>query len=217
MLLSDVFDKVVVIGKDESRLMSARAELGSNKFEVVEGVFIKHENPLSAKVIGNRKAHLKVIKLAKEKGWKNVLTFEDDILIDRPLMNETLPYIKEAVDKLDWSVFYLGGKHRLLPLDTKYKGVVKPTAIIATHAIAYEHYYYDRLIELLDVPDTDLTPVDYCFAGYPGTEDKNFLNTHPSYCAYPRFVYQKDGFSMGAGKFILTSYWKENIRAVHCK
>lgn len=219
MLLSEVFAKVLVITnqKEYHRVMGAKAELIGCDFEFIDGVFIEHPDLLSAKVIGNRQAHLNAIKLAKEKGWQNVLVFEDDLLIDRPLMTEVLPKIKPIVDRCDWAVFYLGGRHRLIPKDIGILGVVKPTSVIGTHAIAYEHYYYDKLIEHLDRPDSDLTPVDYCFAGYPGTEETNFLNTHNCYCAYPRFVYQKDGYSMGADKFILSSYWKENIQAVYCK
>lgn len=217
MLFSDVFDKVVVINlpKDTAKLAHTKAEL-CKPFEIVEGVEIDHPDKVTRQKLGNRKAHIKVLELAKAKGWQNVLVFEDDIIIDQKYKDYVLGRIKPTVDRKDWAVFYLGGKHRTNPIDTVSDCIVLPTAVIGTHAIAYEHYHYDQLIKTLSKPDNDLTPVDYCLSGYP--EDKgNFLKKHNCYCAFPRFVYQQDSFSVGAGKFILSSYWYENLYAGACK
>ena len=60
--------------------------------------------------IGVRKAHLDCVRDAKEKGYKKILIFEDDIIVDKN-SNKLFPKIINEIGD-DWDLLYLGGDYR---------------------------------------------------------------------------------------------------------
>ena len=59
--------------------------------------------------IGCAQSHLKIAKIAKQRGMKNYLVFEDDAqLIDN--FNDVFPIYFSQLPQ-DWNFFYLGGNH----------------------------------------------------------------------------------------------------------
>lgn len=105
--------------------------------------------------VGCATSHLEIIKLAKSRGLKNVLVFEDDF-ISMTDWHETLKSALCDLDNFDWDLFYLGwgfrgGKKRLKRscaehlqfhrLHSRCRGVQQ------THAIAYNSKIFDYLIE----------------------------------------------------------------------
>ena len=53
-------------------------QLHYERFEAI------HDNP---GILGCTKSHLRVLKLAKERGWKYVLILEDDFTVTKTLLN----------------------------------------------------------------------------------------------------------------------------------
>jgi glycosyl transferase family 25 len=59
--------------------------------------------------VGCSLSHLEVVKIAKERGYKNCLIFEDDVVFTRDYKKYIQTYIDE-LKEIEWDVFYLGGE-----------------------------------------------------------------------------------------------------------
>ena len=105
--------------------------------------------------IGNCFSHLEIVKLAKKRGLKNVLVFEDDITA-RDDWKETLNCALSDLDNFDWHLFFLGwtfdyGKKNLIrPVGEcllEHYGHSKSRGVRNAHALAYNSNIFDYLIE----------------------------------------------------------------------
>ena len=96
--------------------------------------------------VGIIKSNLGVVKLAKKKGLKNVLVFEDDVefLVDNP--QEVLAKSLEQVGSLDWRLFYLGANTHQKLIKVKPNLILLKNAF-AVHSMAYSHKAYDDFIK----------------------------------------------------------------------
>jgi len=98
-------------------------------------------------------AHLEIIKIAKEKGLKNVLIFEDDVKF---LNNWQMNGLADAVKHLsDWSLFYLGynfveNNGGITKISNNLVKVEKGSGINSVHAYAIHHSIYDYLLNEFD-------------------------------------------------------------------
>ena len=95
----DQIDAAVVINLD------CRPEKREYTIRTLEGLFPYrfytaqlHSNPKR----GNLESHVAVVRWARDRGLRNVLILEDDIVINRPLAD--VPKFPE-----DWNMLYLGG------------------------------------------------------------------------------------------------------------
>lgn len=98
--------------------------------------------------IGCTLSHRSLVAKAKALGHKNILVFEDDALFHRDI-HELLPLIVKNLDRIDWDLFYLGG-HTWGSVQKVIPGcpfLRRPENITTTHAIAYNHSSYDRILE----------------------------------------------------------------------
>ena len=66
-------------------------------------------SPVSRGDIGCVLSHLKVVKKAKELGYKNYLVLEADVEFADDLQEKFSKYIKQVPE--DWDMLYLGGSH----------------------------------------------------------------------------------------------------------
>jgi hypothetical protein len=211
MTLTDIFQKIFVISKHDKKQI-IKNELKYLDFEFLDAVIPEHlKMPQRAKV-GNRLSHLEAIKKAKALNYKNILVFEEDIVFDKDIEYKSfLCNIKEFIDNEDWCCFYLGGSHRGKSkiIKTDNPNIVKTLGTIATHAIAYNQTYYDKLIDLFSAKDDHPYPIDYFLCG--SSQDKNyFCKENPCFSIYPRFVLQKPGSNI-QGIFYPSEHWKENL------
>jgi GR25 family glycosyltransferase involved in LPS biosynthesis len=147
----DFFDEIYCINLDHR---TDRWEKVQKEFESVGLIpkvqrfsAIKHEDGR----LGVIKSNLAIVKIAKEKGLKNVLVFEDDVhFINDPV--NTLEKAISQIGKLDWWLFYLGANtHQPLEIITKSK----PNLLIlknafAVHAMCYSYHTYDFFIRKYD-------------------------------------------------------------------
>lgn len=93
-------------------------------------------------------SHRSIIAEAKADGLKSVLVFEDDIKV-LPENVGNLPKTLTALAARDWDVFYLGATY-LWELRPQGPFLVNlPNGAYATHAIAYNHSVFDRILKLL--------------------------------------------------------------------
>lgn len=147
----DFFDEIYCINLDHR---SDRWEKVQKEFDSV-GLLPKVQRFSAIKHIDGRlgviKSNLAIVKLAKEKGLKNVLVFEDDV----HFINDTVNNLEKAISQignLDWWLFYLGANtHEPLQLLMKSK----PNLLIlknafAVHAMCYNKNTYDFFIRKYD-------------------------------------------------------------------
>ena len=93
-------------------------------------------------------SHRKIVESASHSGLENVLIFEDDVKI---LENNIADMHRSLSDlgRLDWDVFYLGATYlwALKPVGSHLVNI--SNGAYATHAIAYNHSVFDRVLEIL--------------------------------------------------------------------
>lgn len=147
-----LFDAVYCINLDEQadRWQSMERRFAHLGIDWLVRRFSAIKTPASHH-IGCALSHRQIIAEAKKHGLKHVLVFEDDAIFHR----DTLHFLALAVEELKqqtWELFYLGGyrwgeKFRLAP-GCEYLETVK--LMSCTHAVAYHHTIYDRI--LADLP-----------------------------------------------------------------
>lgn len=127
-----------------------------------------------------------IFKNAKERGFKNILIFEDDITFDINFNK----IFKSAIEQLpeNWEMLYLGGCHKNDPIVFS-RNLHKPNNLVQAHAIGFREILFDRIIERL----CDLTlPVDEHY-------DRMGANR---YIIEPMIARQKAGYSDTALAFL---------------
>jgi len=147
----DYFDEIYCVNLDQR---TDRWEHAKIEFDSV-GVLDKVQRFSAIKEndgrLGIIKSNLAIIKIAKEKGLKNVLVFEDDV----HFINDPVENLEKAINQLgtmDWWLFYLGANtHEKLNFITKSK----PNLLIlknayAAHSLCYNKKTFDFFIRKYD-------------------------------------------------------------------
>jgi len=95
--------------------------------------------------VGIIKSNLEIVKMAKKKGLKNVLVFEDDVkfIVENP--QEVLAASLEQIGNLDWTLFYLGANTHEKLIKIKPNLILLKNAF-AVHSMAYSEKVYDTFI-----------------------------------------------------------------------
>lgn len=199
MAINKYFDNVFLINLNRrpDRLKEATDELNSvgikfNVFNAVDGntfndLTILSEyrgniRKLKPGAIGCLLSHISLIKYAKEKGLKNILIFEDDVVFSKNF-NLFFDTVVNEIPK-DWGMFYLGG-HPIKNQVTKFsKNINKSNQIVTTHSYAINASAYDIILNsneykyAIDTLYTELIHMN--------------INT---YICNPRITYQREGYS----------------------
>lgn len=92
-------------------------------------------------------SHFKAIKEAKDRGWSNVLIFEDDCIFSEDF-NINIQNCLNDLKNIDWNLFYLGGE----PNDycdpiTNNVSKVK-SGIYGTHAYIINSNFFDKVLKI---------------------------------------------------------------------
>lgn len=96
--------------------------------------------------VGCSLSHVEVIKIAKERGLKNCLIFEDDCVFTREYIKNIKKYIEE-LKTIEWDVFYLGGEpnNYCEPVtDNLYE--IKNGGVYCCHAYLVNHTFFDKVL-----------------------------------------------------------------------
>jgi len=113
--------------------------------------------------LGCTLSHQGVVRLAKSRGQKNILIFEDDCIFVENFSTEFPKYIDELRTLDNWGIIYLGGSPEP---DFQYKGLVceqvtpnlwyNPGVVWGTHAYGMNERLFDLFLEVQAFP-TDIT------------------------------------------------------------
>ncbi len=131
--------------------------------------------------LGCTLSHLKVVKLAKERGYKNYLVLEDDVEFSETFNADFESWMKQV--PADWQMLYFGGNHDL-PIIPVTENVYKIVRTFTTHAFAANESVYDAMIGVLGQEDDK---VDICIS--------SLHCKHNCYVFRPHLAFQRAGFS----------------------
>ena len=126
-------------------------------------------------------SHLEIVRKARDRGYANVLIFEDDVVFDAELEARLPGILAELPD--DWDMFFLGGCHREAPIRVT-PNIFRMTRTYATHAYVLNHTVYESFIHQ---NSTYGKPVDM--------NNGDLQQTHACYCAIPHLAWQQEGWS----------------------
>ncbi len=107
--------------------------------------------------VGCALSHRKIVEEARDKGYRNVLVLEDDVMFHE----KTLDYLRQSITELKdkkWNVFYLGGmrwgkKYSKLP---QCNFLDRPQGMTCAHALAYHFSFYEKLLNDLPAAIEDM-------------------------------------------------------------
>lgn len=147
-------------------------------------------------MVGCSLSHLECVKLAKQRGWKSVLIFEDDITI-KPNFNEFYTRVLDQLSKRNWTVFHFGAM--LMNICTQVDdNLLQVGYNWAAHAIAIHERAYDFIIEKYDWSYSETDSSKPWGGHYPfdGFINKNTFDAgFEIYSAYPLLISQTPGHS----------------------
>lgn len=169
--------------------LMARMGWDFQRWPAVDAKHLKHPNGQIMEENARRNAelackmgHLRMIRDAKQNGYKSVLIMEDDaqLIPGRQLI------LDNAIHDLpeDWEMFYLGVNHINKNQEALTSSLSRVRTGFTTHAYAVHSRAYDRIIETLDLRNQ----VDVLYADY----------MHPrghSYCTRENIFTQRAGIS----------------------
>ena len=208
MNLNSYFDKIICINLtkrsdrwEECLLNFNKIGLKVERYEAIDGnpmnwnhVRNKNNNKKDVKfagVAGCMASHINIWKMAKEKGWSNVLIIEDDC----DFLDNLQEIFKERIKQVpeDWGLLYFGGIHETrngeyLPQKIS-EHISKAKRIITTTCYAIKDTCYDLAIKtvLADQPWFH-TAID----GYLGAYIQPKTNT---YSFDPPLAWQRGSYS----------------------
>lgn len=193
-MINNYFDKIFCINLDrrKDRWDETVVELKKwGLFEFVDRVSAVDGNvienniyPVNNGELGLIETHLKLIKEAKDKGYKNILLIEDDIEFTEEIKNIDL-YFGELPEK--WDMLWFGGnhnKHMGNKINLINDKIIKCNNTYSTHCIGINHSVYDLLINLLS---KKLKPVDVYYS--------DIQKSYDCYSFHPSIAIQRPSFS----------------------
>ena len=155
-------------------------------------------------IVGCTKSHLEVLKLAKQRGYPNVLICEDDLE-----WLESKEVIKNELDKLfrndvDFDVCFLAYNNQKTDeeFSPKYDFLLKTLYCTTASCYLVNYHYYDKLIELYEIalPLLDRTMHHWIYAN--DQIWKILQERDKWFCFSKRLAKQRNGFSDNANKVV---------------
>jgi hypothetical protein len=190
MILNEMFDHIYCINLDsrEDRWEECEAEFkkhnvfGVERFSATTAEEIQQLfNPSDIKIkLGEAalvNSHLKILNDAKEKSYKNILIFEDDV--------EFADTIHQSLDSIppNWEIIYFGGNHVWGQPSPINDFVAIANRTLAMHAVGINLSVIEKMI-----PEINMSvPIDVTYA--------NRLYLHNSYVMIPSQAWQRPSWS----------------------
>lgn len=218
-----IFEGAFIINLDRRvdrwSLVSVQLERAGIKDVVERLPAIEHRYGM----VGCSLSHLECVKRAKERGWKSVLIFEDDIVFKENFEAVHPRVIDQLDQRKNWSIFHFGAM--LMNMCTLVdENLIKMGYNWAAHALVIRENAYDHIINNYkwDYSETDSSKPwggHYPFDGFINKEmyDAGF----EIYSAYPVLITQRPdhsdtwGYHRDYKDLIEESYRKQISREVN--
>lgn len=191
------FDHAFLINAKESqgRLHRVSAELSriGVQYELFEAIMPTVGTYKHATRVGCALSHMAVVKIAKDRGYKNVLVLEDDVIF-RDNFIEMWNNLRPTFDTIDYDLFYF--------YDWTGDNAGKPYQIVqgrtyTTHCYALHSQFYDKFLATCEEWCRDLA-VDFIMA-HAMKECKKWITS-------PSLVGQREEMSMIENR-VRTTRW----------
>ncbi len=190
MGLNDIFDKVYCINLKHRTDRWEGCQTQFDKYGIeVERIDAVNGNEVVPDGVGKLmpgevgviRSNYNVIRDAKEKGYKRIIIFEDDVELCDDFNSRFMLHYDNTPE--DWRFLYMGGNHvgGLTPVNNKISRIRHTYAI---HAICVHEELYDHILSMLG---EEKVQVDVTYA--------QLQKTFPSYVFRPHLAWQKDGHS----------------------
>ena len=152
-------------------------------------------------IVGCGKSHLAVFKLAKERGYKNVLILEDDFIFleSKEVVEENIKRLFS--EKPDFDVCFLAYNLQRGNIVPELPFLIKADETHSASAYILNQHYYDKLIELYEwaMPKLEETMQHWIYAN--DQIWKRFQEADQWYCFTTRLGKQADGFSDNSNQY----------------
>ena len=153
-------------------------------------------------IVGCTQSHRAAYQLAKDRGYKNVLIFEDDFqfLVPPEVFEKEVVNIFES--GLEFDVCMLAYNLKSFQECGKDSGVLRVHEAQTASAYIVNGHYYDTLIELYDcvLPLLEQTREHWKYANDQAWKPLQGMNRW--YCTKTRIGKQRDGFSDNAQEYV---------------
>ena len=155
-------------------------------------------------IVGCTYSHLAVYKLAKERGYKNVLILEDDFvfMVTKDVFYQNLQELLDS--EVDYQLCMLAYNNTQSPKPTQYPFLMKTVEAQTASAYLVHHTFYDRIIELFEWAAPLLEETNEHWK-YANDQVWKRLQKEPDvnwFCFKERIGKQQDGYSDNSEKFM---------------
>lgn len=133
--------------------------------------------------LGCKLSHYEIIKLSKERNYKNIVILEDDFLIKENIED----IFEKSFQELDfeWHMLYLGGNHITKPQKIENKIYLhKCIETYTTHAYCMNYKLFDICLKMMNKSGSE---IDVFYS--------KLQNKFKIYCIYPSIIVQKESYS----------------------
>ena len=164
-MILGIFDHAFVlnldIDKDRYTLVDSKLRAIGIVAERISGAFPLEKGPFKSKgARGCTESHERAVKIAKERGYKSILIFEDDVIFRNNFLKLWAP-LKTKLSSLDYDLFYFydwgrcdsgkGGIVNDLFDWTKRQrniDILSIKSTLCTHAYAVNSCFYDKMLTI---------------------------------------------------------------------
>jgi len=198
--MSHHIDKIIYINLNRRTDRRAEIEEEMNRFGLEYERFEAIETPGFGSY-GCGLSHLQVLKLAKERGYKNILIFEDDFkfLVTKEEFEKNLTQFFEL--DLNFDVCMLS-YNLLESKNTDHDFLLKMLEVQTASGYIVNSNYYDKLIELYEwaMPLLNETKAHWIYAS--DQVWKKYQKEDQWYCFKTRIGKQRPSISDNSGDFV---------------
>jgi len=193
-MLNQLVDGVFLINMDQhaDRLAAATQafqQIGET-FERFPGCAVNGGASYSDRVAGCRKSHIEILKLARDRGYRSVAVFEDDIEF-APNFMARLPEVQDFIQRNAWQLMYLGGSHYKDQHEMVQPNVSRVRNTFTTHAYFAHSSIYDAVIS----QEKTSAPIDNIYV-------QGIQAAGRSYCIRPNIAFQRAGRAYISGNLV---------------
>ena len=144
--MSKNIDKIMYINLDRRTDRREEIEKELDQFELPYERFSAIHSSIKG-IIGCTKSHLEIVKLAKERGYKNILILEDDFtfLVSKEEFENNLSLLFE--NNIPFDVCFLS-YNVYQSTETQYPFLHKGIDVQTASGYIVNNHYYDKLIEV---------------------------------------------------------------------
>ncbi len=149
----DNIEKIIYINLERRKDRREEIENEFRRMEIPEDKIVRFEAiPHSYGLVGCGQSHRRVLEIAKENGWKNILILEDDFdfVVSKEELIESFQYFFEKMENQTWDVLMISynlfhPEHYIIDFNNDEKIGKIGFAQTASGYLVNQHYY-DTLI-----------------------------------------------------------------------